>query len=318
MVAYRVDRLARRLTDLEQLLDLMERTGAVLATVADPVDGGTVLGRAMLRIATTLGSAESETMRLRVRRAKLESAQAGMPNGGGHRGFGHTRDQRELVDDEAALVREAVERVGAGETAYRICADWQARGVRGTTGSLVSASNLASILRSPRLAGFRQHKGTLIHSDVIAPIVSEADWRRVREALDGRKGIQGRAAYRLSGLVTCGTCAGRMSVKLRYGARAGQGPVYRCIARPGSSSCGRVAIVGRHLEALVGEALAAAIDEEGLGAALARARGGERTITLLSDLEAARSRKDALASDYGAGLIDRRRSSWRVALRPRW
>src|SRR5581483_5449062 len=89
-------------------------------------------------------------------------------------------------------------------------------------------------------------------------------WRRVRDALDHGPGVQGKASRRLSGLVFCGACGERMAVKIRYGARAGQGPVYRCQARPGAPNCGRVSIVAAGLEDLVGEALAVAIDAEGL------------------------------------------------------
>ena len=175
----------------------------------------------------------------------------------------------------------------------------------GRRAPMSSASNLTQTLRSPRLAGFRQHRGKLIPSEHIAPILDELTWRRLSAVLDGRRGVQGRANRRLSGLVVCGRCCEKMYVHKRQ--KGAVSPVYRCMTSPGARNCGKVSVVADALEALVGEALAQAIDTEGLSEAMVRTSGGARqTADVMEEAERVQERLDQLSRDYyGDALIGR-------------
>ena len=75
-------------------------------------------------------------MSVRIRRSKRHHAEAGRHKDGGPRPFGITRDWSELVADEAALIREAADRVLGAQSLRSIAIDWQARGIATSRGGM--------------------------------------------------------------------------------------------------------------------------------------------------------------------------------------
>jgi hypothetical protein len=249
---------------------------------------------------------ESQTMSLRIRRAKAEAAERGIPNAGGSRGFGHTPDMRDLVPDEAEAVREASAMLLAGHTLMGICRHLNEAGFRSTRGLEFQVTSLRRLLISPRLAGLRKHHSEAYPSEEIEPIVERETWERVRALLTapGRGVYAGERARALSGLVRCGRCGARMSVKRRP-KRAPDvvgAPLYRCVRQPGLPACGRMVVTAEPLERLIGEVLAQYLDTPELTAAMSdgefAAHGRE--------IAALRAQREALVQDhYVARLVAR-------------
>jgi len=79
VVAWHVDRVVRRLADLQPLIDLCERTGVRIATVSGDVDLSTDAGRLIGRILASVAQGEVERKGARQRRANLQRAQSGQP-----------------------------------------------------------------------------------------------------------------------------------------------------------------------------------------------------------------------------------------------
>jgi DNA invertase Pin-like site-specific DNA recombinase len=165
--------------------------------------------------------AQREVARIekRIRRQQLELAENGQDHGGGKRAFGFTGSGMQKVPLARALaeqdmIREATSRVIAGDTLRGICLDWTKRGVAGTQGHLWSTRTLKRILCSPRVAGLREHNGTL-HPATWSPIVPRAEWEAVKAILEDparrtndRGGVH---RYLLTGLIFCGVCGNRLS-----------------------------------------------------------------------------------------------------------
>jgi len=93
---------------------------------------------------------ESEHRAERLRLKWDELARAGKPKGGGVRPFGFQPDRRTINEPEAALLREAAERVLAGEGMYAVLGDWQARAIVTPAGNGWSATSLRRALLAPR------------------------------------------------------------------------------------------------------------------------------------------------------------------------
>jgi DNA invertase Pin-like site-specific DNA recombinase len=298
VVVWKLDRLSRQPGQFEQVVTVCDRLGARLYSVHESADMTSPPGLAMMRIGMAFAALESETISLRTRRAKADAADAGRPNGGGLRPFGLTADKRAVVPEEAALIREAADRVIAGEGLTTIAKDWGRRGVVSSRGNPWAVTALRRMLLSPRLAGMRVHRGRAIPSSEIPAILDEATAERVRGLLSRPADGYVRRSRALSGLVRCGLCGERMKVKHRTAAS----PLYRCFRTPGDPSCGSLVVAAEPLEALVGEALAEVIDSPLTTDALT----DSGTLALVQELAAVTARREALVHDhYVTTLVSR-------------
>lgn len=296
VVTWHPDRLYRRVADLLQLLELVTKAGVRMATVqAGDVDLATPTGQAMAQMAAVFAQLESAHKAERVKRWHIDRAEAGLP-GGGKRPYGFQADRIGHDPTEAAMIREAAGRVLAGELRYSIVTDWNTRGIPTVTGAAWSTMLLGQILRSPRIAGFRQHRGKL-HPAAWQPILEPDVWGTVQIALKTTRTPPGRPVeHLLSGIAVCGLCRTGMT-----GNRTAAGvPGYRCPPiQSHGHGCGKVARNGPALDSFIAEAIFEALAGPGLHEALAARQAGDDTATeamgVLTDLE---NRLKRLKAEY--------------------
>jgi hypothetical protein len=212
----------------------------------------------------------------------------------------------EAVPAEAALIREAAQRLIAGESLYGIAQDWRRRDVQRANGGRFTGSDLRSMLHKPRLAGYRERDGELHRADDgsgIQPILDDQTWRAVRAVLDdpSRKRPEVRTSrHLLSGLIRCGECGGRMVSGTNHGAR-----VYVC--QPANfggrdSGCGKLSVAADPVEQVVTGAWIAAFDGPEARAAVANGHGAD----VDAQLGELRDRlKAAVAAHFVEGAITR-------------
>lgn len=296
VVAWHPDRLYRRAKELEAVVDLVAQVAAEVATVqAGAVDLATPNGRLVARIGAAVAQHESEHKAARVERWHLQRAEAGLP-GGSKRPYGYDSDRVTVRPEEAAMIREAARRVLAGEKRWAICEDWNDRGVPTKTGVPWSPIVLGEILRNPRLAGLREHKGRR-YTAVWEPILDMETWESVQAALKvERPKVGRRATYELTGLLECGRCGGGMT-----GSRTAAGVrQYRCPRQRDAGHCGRVAVNAENIELWVrDEVLAVLGPAPTMTEALrARATGGDDTAELLAALASLEGRLERLKTEY--------------------
>ncbi len=90
VIVWHNDRLHRNARELEDFIDLIEATGAAVATVTSgDYDLTTTTGRAMARIGCALARLESEDKSRRIKRQALQAAREGRRSGGGTRAYGY-------------------------------------------------------------------------------------------------------------------------------------------------------------------------------------------------------------------------------------
>ena len=289
VLTYKLDRLLRHPKEAEQIIDLADARQFGIVSLNDPgIDLTSPTGRAMFRMSITWAKLETETTALRVRRKAREIAETGRPNGGGIRSFGLTADKLRTVPEEAALVREAADRILAGESVHSIVVDWLGRDIRTPAGRKWEASSLKRMLTAPRIAGDRSHHGLVVGTGVIPALLGRETWDRLRAVLSARNGPTGARVVRrhvLTGLAVCGRCDAKLVA--RPDARGVTR--YCCMAIRG---CGALVVAAKYLEPLVIEALMQRLDSPAFRAAL-EARVG-RTETSV-DLARLRGDEDALA-----------------------
>lgn len=256
VIAWHTDRLHRSPTELEEYIALSERRGIATHTCqTGMIDLSTPSGRMTARILGAVARQESEHKGERVRRARLQKAQAGQW-AGGIRPFGWgmpTGEVRKETDpdtgeeydvpvldydrarpDEAALVLESTEDIVAGRRSLR---SWVAllnsKGTTTTRGNPWKAVEWRDVLLRPRNAGISVYRGSEIGAGLWDAIVPEPTWRAAVAVLQdpSRRTTPGNQPKWLGSLLfecgkeACG-CPGLM--KVSQSGNKGHRPAYRC------------------------------------------------------------------------------------------
>jgi Site-specific recombinases, DNA invertase Pin homologs len=262
VVAWHPDRLHRSPRELEDFIDIIEGTGAKVATcTAGDYDLATPDGRLMARIVGNVARKESEDKSRRLRRKHEELAAAGKVSGGGNRPFGFERDRSTVNPVEANLIQDAARRVLRGESLYAIVNEWTEAGVPTATGARWSTTSLKSTLTRPRVAGLREHHGEVVGKATWDAILDEGTWRQVRAVLinPGRRRSPVARSYLLTGIIRCGLCGARLVAAPRMGAGAGLTVrAYGCHKPQGG--CGKISGLAAPIEEFVTEAVLVALD----------------------------------------------------------
>lgn len=262
IVAYDHDRLARQPLDLERLIRIFEsRNGLVFATAQGDLDLASPDGLFIARLMVNFASKSSADTGRRVAAKHLQLAQHGVPVGG-TRPFGWQTDKRTINAVEAALIRQAAHDVMAGVGLHTIVRQWNRARITTTKGNPWVHQTLRQMLLSPRVAGFRVYRGTLLHTAEGEPvkgkyeaILDVATWEHVVAILSARKGTHpGGRKYLLAGIARCSECSGPL-----YGNR-GHGTFYYGCEPP----CGKVGISGTKLDGLIDDLVRQYLAQEDL------------------------------------------------------
>ncbi|MDG4783294.1 recombinase family protein [Micromonospora sp. WMMD961] len=228
-----IDRLARDPRDLEDAIELAEFVGRRFEGVTGSLDLNSDNGRAMARVMVAMANKASADTSRRTKRKHRELAEEGVPVGS-QRPFGWKADKLTLEPAEASEIRTAVMKIRGGVKPTGIMADWQDRGILTPHGNTWRWSPFMSMLRNPRLCGFRSRQVREVKETGAVhdrwEIVKRADgtevvgkWEKIidREEWEdlvakigkastpaGSYDEGGRRKYLLTGLVRCGRCPG--------------------------------------------------------------------------------------------------------------
>jgi site-specific DNA recombinase len=305
LVAVDQDRIARRLSELAPLLDLLREHDVPIVTTSGDLDSTTSDGRLKLHILGSVAEHESGKKSERLLRQREQAARLGSYHGG-RRPYGYEADGVTARKDEAKVIRDAVRRFLAGQSLLSIAARLNERRVPTANGCEWRVSTLRMLMTSPRLAGRRTFRGKDVGPAQWPSIVAYEDHLRVRRLIaDPRIVKRGRPPSRLlSSFVKCGLCGGVMHVS----PNGDRGPRYSCTKNPGMDNCGHLVVTADPLEKLVETAVLHAIDTAPVHAQMARKPKKRDDHEDIAALEADLA---ALAEDHGAGRITR--AEWLAA-----
>ena len=331
IVCWHVDRLTRSPRELEDVIDLADRHGLELATVAGEIDLATPTGRMIARMLGAAARHEAEHKAERQKRQRRQAAEAGKVAGGGGRPFGYEDDRVTVRRSEAEVIREGARRVLAGESLSSICRDWMARGIVSPAGKPWKPSGLRRLFASARISGRREHQprgswettrpllGEIVADAVWPGIISHEDSDRLRAVLsdpERRCLVEGteRRSYLLSGLLRCGkpqeagnVCGHGMVGRPRSGV-----PRYVCPNTPGVDACGGTATNAERTDGHVRDMVLAALESP---AFIERLRGTDSAgAELYEEVRADEEELEELARDMGERRISRK--EWMVARQP--
>lgn len=319
VLIYHPDRLSRRPIEIERFLETLQTAGVnqVRFVASGGLDIETGDGVFTLRVLGIAAAHESEAKARRIKRKNDERAAAGLPHVSGTRPFGYEADFITVVEDEAAVLREVVERFLAGESQRSLCSWLEEQGIRTSAEGPWRTSQLATTLKNPRYAGLLVHRGEIVGPGVWEPIITDDQRNRVLAVFDGRKST-GRRTPRtslLSGLVRCSKCENLLYSASRKNKNGSRTRRYVCQSGPDHGGCGKLTVVAEPLEELVTAAVLFRLDTPDLAGALAgKAEADDEASKLVGLISEDRARLDELATMYASAQIDGR--EWLTAKQP--
>lgn len=302
IVAWHIDRLTRSPIELEGLITFAERQGLELATCSGEVDLATATGRMVARILGATARSESERKAERQRREREQSAKAGKVAGGGLRPFGYERDGITIREVEAQVVREAAQRILAGESLRSVSRDLDARGIPTANGSTWrNPITLRRTLMSARISGRREHHGEITGDAVWPGIIPVEDNDRLRYLFNQPERGVGKPSvrtYLLSGILRCSWCKAGLVGRPRGALRR-----YFC------PECNRIAVAATPTDNEIRDNVIRALEGPDLQDRLAARRHADPELT--AAIERDQRKLTELAEAYAADAFTM--AEWRAA-----
>lgn len=222
IVVHHVDRLVRRLDELERVIELCERQGVKIITVTGDLDLATDAGRLNARILASVARAEVERKSARQRDANRQAAAMGKAHSA-RRAFGFA-DANHLHPVESPIVAQMYDQFNSGVSLGGLARWLNEQGVSTPSGKQWKYNSVRSVLANPRnagLRGIRELVDTAVggsgrrarwhtitaESAAWPPIVPREAWEaamRVLQDPERRTNYVGnRQQYLLSGLAIC-------------------------------------------------------------------------------------------------------------------
>lgn len=252
MLIYHGDRLIRQPHDLETLINISDSRGIRIASPSGTRSLDSPDDRFILRIEAAQACRESDNTSRRVQRSLNARLELGLTNSGGRRPFGYglengTRLRQGLdgkvvevpyfdttlqVPEEAPLVKDAVERLLAGQSQNGVVR-WLNTRCTTTEGNPWTTKSLRNVMLSPRIAGLIERDGAL-YPAAWAGIVSVETWEDVKALYKDSAATHPYAGrerrYLLSGAqgAQCGLCQAYMRTKPSGGRNRKTARIYHC------------------------------------------------------------------------------------------
>ncbi|HZU54892.1 MAG TPA: recombinase family protein, partial [Actinocrinis sp.] len=292
LVIWEASRGYRSAETFIQLRNLLEQKGVLLCYNGRTHDMSNRSDRFMTLLDAARAEDEAEGIRDRILRTTRRTAERGRPHGRIPYGYRREYDQetgellRQVIDEpQAAVIREAAERVASGQSLYRIAKDFASRGIPAPGGpdyewSMLSVRN---ILMRPSNAGQRQHQGVVVGAAKWAPILDEELFYTVTGILQDparRTQRDSTVKHLLSGLMLCGPCFDEGIEQITRPRNAGGAKSYVCIR------CFRSGVRLGLAEEYVQHTILAYVERPEFAAALSVRTGDDDAATALAEAKA--------------------------------
>jgi len=293
VVAVQLDRVIRRVKDIDTLIDM----GAKMTTVDGEIDLSTPHGVFIATLGASLARLEVARKAERQQRANEFAARKGTQKAS-QRAFGYELDNTPHPT-EADLLRSLYEEVLAGASLFGLVSRLNAEGIKTPRGSEWKRITLRTILLNPKNCGLSVYRGAVVGEGQWEPIISRELFDAAEVILKRhQRGSETPAQTRhlLSGISYCGVCGGKM---FATGPRKGN-RMYRC------SSVGTGHSVTRradHIEALV---VATVLDTlKNRTPKMEPLEGSEALPELFRLADEYHEKLKGLAADYAEGILTR-------------
>ena len=299
VVVWHNDRLHRSPRELEDFIDLCEKTKITVQTVqAGLFDLGTSSGRATARILGAVARQSSEQSSDRIKRKNLEVAMAGKPWGKKQRTYGHTECLSNIVEEEARAIQIVAKRFLAGESLYSLAKWLNENNYRTIKGGTFSTKAIRDILKSARISSRREYAGEIVGKGTWPQIISHEESDAIRAKFKNRssKNFVNRK-YLLTGLLRCGLCGAKL---------VGCSGVFLCRKNPRTGEgCSGIYLTSSHTEKFITEAVLTRLNSPRLIDYIKSKAVNTSSLSAHSELTTISEKEIELAEMFGVGELSR-------------
>ena len=303
LIAWHNDRLHRSPRELEDFIDLCEKSKISVETVqAGLFDLSSSSGRATARILGAVARQSSEQSSDRIKRKALEVAKQGKPWGKNQRCFGYNMAQTELIQSEAQAIREITTRFLAGESLYSLTRWLNEKLFLTPAGNPFKVKALKDILKSARISGRREYYGEIVADAIWPAIISKDESDAIRAIFSSRapKNYIARS-YLLTGILICGLCGRKLISN-----RKSETKRYICRKDPVSGlGCGGIYITAHLVENFIAEAVLTRLNTPNLEKAIRDRKPNKYTLSAHRELSALSEREIELAEMFALSELNR-------------
>jgi site-specific DNA recombinase len=228
LVANAADRVARRLSDLEYLVDL----GIKVVTAQGDINLLTPEGEFQGNILVSFARMEVRQKSKRQKDAALQRAQQGRPQPG-VRAFGYAVGGLELLPGEAQALRQAYQSLLAGSSLTSIARELNAQGLRSSKGNVITRNAVRAMLLNPRNAGQSAYRGEVVGEATWDGIVDLDTYLTAKAILTDDHRLANHTNARkhlLTNLAVCGICndGTKMVANYRQNRSGSRSRIYVC------------------------------------------------------------------------------------------
>jgi site-specific DNA recombinase len=273
LLVYRVDRLARSIRGLAQVIDELDQAGVIFRSATEPFDTGTPAGRMMVQMLGVFAEFERALIVERIT-AGLERKAARGGWCGGQRPYGLNiagdRDHLERNPTEAPLVSVIFDQYVNRQLGSSALATWlNEQGHPTKNGRLWSAGSVITVLRNRVYIGEIYYRGNWYpapHDPLIPEQIFEKAPAILTERCEDRSRRRSNPSkYLLSGRLRCGRC-GQAYIGTTAHGRSGRYTYYTCFTRVryGTKRCDNDRLPAEQLEQAVTRRLWKVLDDHDL------------------------------------------------------
>lgn len=292
LVIWEASRGYRSTRTFIDLRDLLEQHKVKLCYNGRLYDMSNRSDRFMTLIDAGRAEDEAEGIRDRVLRTTRLNAERGRPHGRIPYGYKREYDPRsgELLrqiinEPEAQVIRQAAERVAAGQSLYQIAKDLDERGIPapGGDGYEWTIFSVRSILLRPTNIAQRQHQGVVVGDAKWPAILDDEVYYTVAGILKDparRTQRDSTIKYLLSGIATCGPCHDEGSERILRPMHNSGSRSYTC------PKCFRASARVQLLDEFVQHTVLAYVEREEFAASLEVKSGTDETASALAEMQA--------------------------------
>src|SRR5215212_10617050 len=223
LLVYRLDRLGRSLLVIVDAHDRLQAAGVALRSATEPIDTSTPSGCLIFQMLASFAEYERSAIAERTRSGLHRAYRNGKHTGRIPYGYrlGSDEISLEVVEEEAAVVREIIANISSGSTLYGVSKrlnesavpspGWRFKSGERKHGRSWSPTTVAGIVHQPAYSGTHEVKvsGEATITREVPIIVDGALQERARAVLAENKRYPNRKndrKYLLRGLVRCEIC----------------------------------------------------------------------------------------------------------------
>lgn len=249
ILVYRLDRFVRSVTDLHQLLQLMDRYDVKFKSSTEVFDTTTATGRMFITLVATIAQWERETIAERVYEAMLKRSETGKRNGA-PAPYGYNLEDGLLkVNYEEAKWVKFIFTQYLTHGSQNIAKKLNSRGIKTKKGEIWSDFSVRYTLKNPIYAGFvrwnyesvsggrRKKTGeeviVKLEQEDFEPLITKEKWDETQKLIEDRYNMAFRSQnhYPFSGIGRCAKCGKSFSGNKKIRSNGYEHRYYKCQGR---------------------------------------------------------------------------------------